>query len=381
MSELFWLLLPVAAYSGWCAAIRYQNKQKTVTENSKSHKNYSEGINNLINTQPDKAVDIVIDKLDVTPDTVELHLALGNLFRRTGEVDRAIRLHQNLAEKHALSALQRENVLFELGQDYFSAGLLDRAERIFRDLLTTKAYAKPSIKVLIQVYQQEKDWHLAIEFSQRYAQLSEKSQAKYVSHFYCEMAEKNISESLFAEAELNLQDALNADKQCVRAYILLGGIKFQEKDYNKALKYYLLVLNHDSDYFPEVLENFVACLPYKTNPLSLMASISSIKHKEQIDEILCAKPVNEQISNKKATSIIENQLVKNPSIKLLEQYLYLLKDSPDSLDKKLAVKLAESVKLINVRDANYRCKQCGFTAHSLHWQCPSCSSWSSIKPK
>jgi len=383
MEGLFWLLLPVAAYSGWYAATRC-SRQDTPSSFNKSNrnfaaKNYSEGIANLITDHPDKAVDIVIDKVEVSPDTVEVHLALGNLFRRNGEVSRAIRLHQNLTEKHSLSPQQRESVLYELGQDYLSAGLLDRAERIFKDLTTSVHFEKLSIQALVEVYQQEKDWDSAISYSERYEKLTKSTQKHLISQFYCEMAEKKIVECQFDEAKDILRKALSIDKSCVRANLLMGNYEFKEKEYDTALAYYKSILDYDSDFLPEIMDNIVYCFQYGEINKTTIPILPSVTD-EKISNSAVVSAQDHRITSTKALKFIEQELDKNASAKLLDQYLYLTLDEPEVSNRKILSRVKNSINMISNQAANYRCKKCGLTAHSLHWQCPSCLSWSNMKP-
>jgi len=384
MEGLFWLLLPVAAYSGWYAATKCY-RQKLAEQFNKSHfkassaKNYNEGIGNLINDHPDKAVDIVIDKVEVSPDTVEVHLALGNLFRRNGEVSRAIRLHQNLTEKHSLSSQQRESVLYELGQDYLSAGLLDRAERIFKDLVTSSHFEKLSIQALVEVYQQEKDWMSAIAYSRRYEKLTKVSQKHLISQFYCEMAEKKISAGKLKRAVSLLTNALKIDKNCVRANLLIANIAFEDHEYSQALVHYKIILESDSGFLPEIMDNFVACLQRHEVNKTAIPILRSINEEKIVNNAVVASQGRELFNNK-AIKFVEQELEKNASVKLLGQYLYLKLDDPGLENRQLLSRIKNSISVINKKAANYRCKQCGLTAHSLHWQCPSCLAWSSIKP-
>ncbi len=386
MEGLFWLLLPVAAYSGWYAATKHQkNLQQTSTQEKPCNSTgYSEGIETFISEQPDKAVEMVINKVEVNPETVEVHLALGNLYRRTGEVDRAIRLHQNLSEKLSLRPLQREQVLYELGLDYLSSGLLDRAEQIFKDLLSTKSFATSSAKALVELYQQEKEWLQAIEYLKKFEALSGKSKRPVISQYYCELAQKEVMENNVGEARKLLGMALQTDKNCVRANFMLAELFYGEEEYTQALKYYLATAKQDSAFLPEVVEPVVNCLLAINQKQSLSNNIPGLleQYLETGDEVVMGSTSNNGLDHgKKAIKFIEQKLDKNPSIKLLNQYLYLTLDNQNSMtDRQLLTKVKNTLMALSQKEAGYRCQQCGFSSHNLHWQCPSCHTWSSIKP-
>src|SRR5512143_1119730 len=182
-----WMLLvfPLFFGMGWLAA-RIDIKE-LLSESSALPRSYFQGLNFLLNEQQDKAIEAFIEVVKVDPQTVELHFALGSLFRRRGEVDRALRMHLNLVERADLDEDKKQHALCELGQDYLKAGILDRAEEIFLQLLNTR-HAKPSLDFLLEIYQKEKDWLKAIDITQRLGSLTGQSHAKEAAFFYCELA-------------------------------------------------------------------------------------------------------------------------------------------------------------------------------------------------
>ena len=224
--ELWWLIgFPIFFGLGWLAA-RVDIKQ-LLTESRALPTSYFRGLNFLINQQPDKAIEAFIEVVKVDPQTVELHFALGSLFRRRGEVERAIRMHQNLVDRADLATEQRLTALYELAQDYLKAGLLDRAEDMFLKLEGTR-YEQPALKFLLEIYEQEKDWLKAIDASRRMDRFRGQSSQREIAHFYCELAQSEMTHSRPEQARAYLQDALNVNRKCVRAYILLGDIALNE---------------------------------------------------------------------------------------------------------------------------------------------------------
>jgi tetratricopeptide (TPR) repeat protein len=168
------MLLPVAALSGWIIGRRNSERSRRagVSELSSS---YFRGLNYLLNEQPDKAIEVFLKLAEFNRDTVETHLALGNLFRRRGEVDRAIRVHQHLIARPNLSDQEKTIALLELGEDYMRAGLLDRAETLFTDLIAMDAQVPSALKHLISIYQHEKDWNKAIDHARAAAAMNRKA--------------------------------------------------------------------------------------------------------------------------------------------------------------------------------------------------------------
>src|SRR3990172_4271983 len=217
-ADLLWLLLPLAAASGWYVA-RLEQKRR-VQKSLDLPSAYFTGLNFLLNEQPDKAIEVFIRVLEVNSDTVETHLALGNLFRRRGEVERAIRIHQNLIARPTLDKEQRSQALLELGQDYFKAGLFDRAENLFLELAEIRAHSEQALRLLLHIYQQEKEWEKAISVVRKLARVSGRNMNSMIAHFYCELAEQDIARSNHPSARDRLGQALAADGECVRASIL-----------------------------------------------------------------------------------------------------------------------------------------------------------------
>ena len=203
---------------GWLAA-RIDIKH-LLSESRALPTSYFKGLNFLLNEQPDKAIEAFIEVVKVEPQTIELHFALGSLFRRRGEVERAIRMHQNLVERADLPQQQKLDALYELAQDYLKAGLLDRAEELFAKLKGT-SHAEAALKYLLEIYEQEKDWQKAIDTAQQLEVVTGRSHQKEIANFYCEMASTEIMDSRPEAARPHLEQALAHHRLCVRANMLL----------------------------------------------------------------------------------------------------------------------------------------------------------------
>ncbi|MCR4301001.1 MAG: lipopolysaccharide assembly protein LapB, partial [Sulfuricaulis sp.] len=254
---LLWLLLPLAAASGWFAARLEQKRRARQSLDLPSA--YFKGLNFLLNEQHDKAIEVFIRVLEVNSETVETHLALGNLFRRRGEVERAIRIHQNLIARPTLDKEQRSQALLELAQDYHKAGLFDRAENLFLELAEIRVHSEQALRVLLHIYQQEKEWEKAISIVQRLARLSGKNMNSMIAHFYCERAELDLSRQNDSSAREHLKQALAVDDKCVRASILLGDIAAQEGDLRGAIERWQRIEEQDIHYLGEVAERISDC--------------------------------------------------------------------------------------------------------------------------
>src|ERR1700675_773382 len=232
--ELWWLLpIPALFFAmGWIAA-RIDIKH-LLRESRALPLSYFRGLNFLLNEQPDKAIESFIEVVKVDPQTIDLHFALGNLFRRQGEIDRAIRMHQNLLDRPDLPADKRQTAVFELAQDFHRAGLLDRAEELFSRLARGPCEVQ-ALRFLLQIYEQEKDWQKAIATTKRMEALAKRPYFKEIAHYYCELAQNAMLRSKLDDARRHLEQALAEYKMGTRATIMLGDAAAQQGDYAAAI--------------------------------------------------------------------------------------------------------------------------------------------------
>jgi lipopolysaccharide biosynthesis regulator YciM len=232
--ELWWLLpIPALFFGlGWMAA-RVDIKH-LLRESRALPLSYFRGLNFLLNEQPDKAIESFIEVVKVDPQTIDLHFALGSLFRRQGEIERATRMHQNLLDRPNLPADKREAALFELAQDFHRAGLLDRAEELFTKLDGT-AFEHPSLGFLISIYEQEKDWPKAIAVTRRMEAIAKRPYFREIAHYYCELAQAQLVKPDVAAARANIDLALAEYRACTRATMLLGDLELQQGDVTAAI--------------------------------------------------------------------------------------------------------------------------------------------------
>jgi lipopolysaccharide biosynthesis regulator YciM len=253
--EYWWLLaFPLFFGMGWLAA-RIDIKQ-IVSESRALPGSYFKGLNFLLNEQPDKAIEAFIEVVKVDPQTIELHFALGSLFRRRGEVERAIRMHQNLAERPDLEPAERRQAVYELAQDYLKAGLLDRAEEHFSQLLGTDL-DEQALGFLLEIYEQEKDWEQAISTAGRLEAHTGQSRQKQIAHFECEIASREIMQSRFDAARPHLANALGHHRLCVRANILLGDLEQALGNDEAAIETWQRIESQNPEYLPLVAERLI----------------------------------------------------------------------------------------------------------------------------
>jgi lipopolysaccharide biosynthesis regulator YciM len=373
------LLLPVAVYLGWWLA-RTLERRSSNKRNRLFSNQYFQGLNYLLNEQPDKAIQVFLELAEVNKDTVETHMALGSLFRRRGEVDRAIRFHQNIIAKPGLGAEQRTQALLELGEDYMRAGLLDRAERLFAELIETDAHTPSALRSLLEIYQQEKDWEKALEQAQRLEQVSGEHMGDVMAQFCCEMADEVLAGNDRERARRHLRQARRHDPRCIRARFVLAEIASQEGDYGTALDLFEEIAELDPDYIPELLEDYVMAATQAEEQErgrckldEWAADYKGISLILKLTDFLA-----EEQGKEEAGRYLIETLTNKPSVRGLDRLIelkstgHLDTESSDDILKAVTRRLME-------RQPAYRCNHCGFSGQTHHWQCPSCRKWSTTK--
>ncbi|ADE15719.1 Tetratricopeptide domain protein [Nitrosococcus halophilus Nc 4] len=382
MVEWLLLLLPVAAASGWLAG-RRSAESAHGSSHSQLNSAYFAGLNYLLNEQPDKAIDTLLDVLEVDSDTVEPHLALGNLFRRRGEVGRAIRVHQNLIEKPCLSSLQREQALLELGLDYMRAGMLDRAESLFLEALKRKSHVGTALRQLLDIYQQEKNWSQAIAIAQQLHEESGEATGPMIAHFYCELAEQRWARKQIMEAAQFIKQALASDWRCVRATLLQAHLAMEQSDYKMAIRCLRRVEGQDPDYLPEILKPLSECyqgLDRQDEFFSWLAEALE-RHPGCTPLILAqAASLRRQGEPEKSRRFLLEQLRQYPSVEGLQQLLALGVPKDIEAASEPWSLIEEVTRHLLKAKSSYACCFCGFSGKYCYWQCPGCKRWGTVKP-
>ena len=381
MLELVALLLPIAAASGWYIARRDMRRQQPGRRPDLSS-DYFKGLNFLLNEQPDKAIEVFIQMLEVDSETVETHLALGNLFRRRGEVDRAIRIHQNIIARPTLSRSQRSLALYELGQDYMRAGLLDRAENLFQELIELGEYKTEALKQLLEIYEQEKDWSKAAETARSYEFVTGKRTHTVIAHYYCEQAEAAMTAHDVRGAQQAIKKALSVDKSCVRASLLLGKLESSSGDCVAAIRAYRKIEEQDSGYISEAIAPLEKCYRSMGNLSEYRSYLEGIlnKHGGVTAMLALAELMKAEQGDRSAMQFIIEQLRKRPSVRGLERLVaYNMQNTEGPARENMQI-LGDLIKKLSTLKSSYKCQSCGFEAKAMHWHCPSCKRWNSVKP-
>ncbi|MCF6264567.1 MAG: lipopolysaccharide assembly protein LapB [Xanthomonadales bacterium] len=391
---LVFLFIVVAALAaGWLIANYKPRKSRKQDPEERFRGHYFRGLNYLLNEQQDKAIDVFLRLAEVNQDTVETHYALGNLFRRRGEVDRAIRCHQNIIAKPGLTERQRTRALLELGEDYMHAGLLDRAERLFAELVESDAHTPSALKHLLDIYQQEKDWHKAISIAKQLAQTRQNGMGHIIANYYSILAEESALQADFDVAHAYLRQARQYNPESVRSCLLEARMAEQQEQFSDAADAYLQAYRFGNDCLPEILPALLQ---------NLEAAGRQAKIPEYLDQFIAdtrgITPViartrlykNEQ-GLKVAAEFLVAFLRQHPSVQGLaylidmnstEQSTSLSVDgllgglsSAQSADASSRDILLELTHQLLKNQPVYRCKHCGFSGQQHQWQCPSCKRW------
>ncbi len=375
----YWQLLffPLFFGMGWAAA--RIDIQHLVKESRALPRSYFQGLNFLLNEQPDRAIESFVDAVKVDPQTIELHFALGSLFRRRGETERAIRMHQNLIERDDLPQDLKLQALAELGQDYLKAGLLDRAEEVFNKLLDS-AMVNDAKRNLLEIYQLEKDWEKAIAIA---AELPDIASQNEIAEYYCELAAAEMIRSRPDAASGFLKTALERNRKCVRASLLQGDIEVQQDRIEEAVACWQRIEQQDPTYMALVAQRLLDAfrkLARRDEGLQLLRGyLERYPSLDLLDVVF--QLVLESEGPDAAYSMVRDELRRNPTLlgfdKLIEARL-LVAPPEARADLDLAKSIVQGY---TRRLARYRCDNCGFKARQFYWRCPACGGWETYSPK
>ncbi len=378
MMEWLFLLLPVAAASGWWLARRGEARRGGAVDRPAPA--FFRGLNYLLNEQPDKAIDVFLKLTEVDGETAETHLALGSLFRRRGEVERAIRVHQNLVARTNLSNVQRGFALYELGRDYMRAGLFDRAESLFAELVELQLQQKRALRGLIEIYQQEKDWPRCLQTAERLRQVSDEPMQIEIAQYHCEMAECCLRDGDPVGARAHLIDAQAVDRNCIRATMLQAEMEMAGGDAATAAVLYRLVAERGPRYLPAMLPGLLACWR-RLGRTQVAADLEQLFRSYPTPPLMLelADAIERERGPDAAMAFLSDYLGHHADLAGAERLLDLrVREAAGPASDTDATLLTVVRHLLAARPV-YQCDQCGFEARALHWQCPSCKHWGSIK--
>ncbi len=379
--EFWWLLaLPVFFGMGWVAA--RVDLKSLLSESRSLPSSYFRGLNFLLNEQPDKAIESFLQVAKENPQTVELQFALGSLFRRRGEVDRAIRMHQDLVNRDDLPKEERHTASFELAQDYFKAGLLEHAEQVLEKM----AQSAPSADVhrqLLDIYIQEKDWQKAVEAARKLEASAKRNYQKEIANYFCELASTEHVHGREEDAQQFLSRALEANRKCVRANVLRGEWLARAGRHEDAIDAWKAIEAQDPAYFGLVAEGMMESYKALGRGGEGLTLLRALQHRYPGLDFLNVvyQATAEHEGDEAAWRLVRDEVRRNPTLVGLDHLIdaELVRAQPErrqdlQLMKDLVHSHAQAL-------AVYLCANCGFKARQFFWQCPACGGWESFAPR
>ncbi len=394
MNDLLLLLVLMAAVGiGWLLGRKGQQPPPSLWGQRQAlPSQYYRGLNFLLDGSQDSAIDAFTRALEVNTETFDTHIALGNILRRRGEVERAIRIHQNLLARPSLPAVQLHLAHLELARDYISAGLLDRAERLLLDLVNESGnHRRVARRHLLEIYEAQSDWDAAREVAEKL--LPKRSLLKgaqtaanevgqpvpvLLAHYCCEKAALAIARGDYGTGRSLLDKALKYDRNSVRATMALGALELKAGHAAKAVKVLEGIVEQEPDFVPEIAgllrqaldslgrraelrSYFEACYKRKPTTPIVLAIAEEVKVTEGADA---------------AKQFLRANLKSKPSLRGLAMLMSLHSDAESGDDEALQINTIN--KLVEAR-SSYRCSHCGFSGQQLHWYCPGCKHWGTIR--
>jgi lipopolysaccharide biosynthesis regulator YciM len=339
--------------------------------------NYLAGVNFLVNEQPDRALEAFLRAAELDGDTVETHFALGSLYRRRGEVDRAIRIHQNIIARGALEPQQREQAKYALAQDYLRAGLLDRAESILEELAAAGSHRMAAMRNLIRIYEAERDWPRAIKLHDELSTVGRPRQESAVAHYWCELAETARTEGRLEEALESLRKARFAQRRFPRGALIRADIAIEQGDMQLATDLLKGVVEQDAGLIVEALPRLVRLARRGEEAGdSLLAEVSRSRP-DGWREIAFAAIVGDSLEFASLEALVRRLFQTDETLAGL---IRALGKDPATIDSRAVKELGAVLRRLAASTPRYRCAECGFSSTGHFWQCPGCKTWDSQRP-
>lgn len=341
---------------------------------------YIRGLNLVLNRRTDEALELFVQMAKVDEETLETHFALGHLFRRRGEVDRAIRVHQNLLARPNLAGGQRDQALYSLGEDYLSAGLFDRAEKLFSELVESESHADAALRKLVYIYEQERDWQKAID-TRRQLEVLSGERLPEVAHYYCELAEQARLAGDLDKAKQLLKNTVRTESGALRGKLIRAAIAESEQDYHQALSLYQGVIDADRNFMSEVLPQLRHCHEEAGRLDGFESYIEGLIAADEsfVRDIAYASIASEMTGSNVLRACVEKFVLSNDVLADLVNRPELEKLSDPERGAAIE-RIARGLRQLLMSSAQFRCTNCGYSSRRLIWQCPSCKSWETVRP-
>lgn len=380
LSELgygFWLTLVGTLAFGWAvtAGRSLMRKRRRV----KRRERYLEGVRYLLDDQSDRALEVFLGLAELDDSTVDTHFALGSLYRRRGEVDRAIKVHQHMVDRVGLDPRHRETARTELAKDFFRAGLFDRAEEIFHDMADRGREPAVALSHLVRIYEIQHEWKQAAAAHQRLVQAGSNGQPGAIAHYYCEMAEEAMLAKDYAAAREHLASAEREQPGFSRCAILRGDLAVREGRPREALELYRGVVERDFHLLAVVLPKLAEAARGTGDEQAFDAAIDAIIHSGagSPSEVAYAAIVSGYYDDPLILDCVRAMLTSDSDLRDLATAF--LPEGTADLSVERVRAIAAALRNVVQRHARYRCRVCGIDSSQFLWHCPGCHSWDTAR--
>jgi lipopolysaccharide biosynthesis regulator YciM len=342
---------------------------------------YLKGLNFLLNEQTDQALEHFLRMVRVDDKTIETHFALGSLFRRRGEIDRAIRIHQNIIARPDLASEQRDQALYSLAKDYLGAGLLDRAEKLFVRLAQGSRYQVQALESLCGIYEQEREWEKAIDAGQRLEVLGGRSLALQIAHYHCEIAEAAALKKDYATARQHVKKAQAGRPRTLRGALTRAHIARETDDNKTALKLYHRIIDDHTYLIAEALPEMVTIYESEGATMELDRAMQSmLKNNPDMNSLVAYTAIVNDIGGIPVIDeCVEQYMLNEPTLGEFVELQQLSSGNQES-NKAALAKVRGALSKLASTTPRYQCQECGFSSQRLLWQCPSCRNWETQRP-
>jgi len=341
---------------------------------------YIRGLNLVLSRKTDEALELFVQMAKVDEDTLETHFALGHLFRRQGEFDRAILVHENLLARENLSDMQHDQAISALADDYLGAGLFDRAEELFEQIRNSETHSQIALEKLVYIYEREGEWEKAIDTHRRLEMLNGEK-TPHVAHYYCELAEQALAAGDNDKAREYLQNTIRSPSGALRGSLIRAQIARGEGRYRDAAGLFQQVLDRDRGFISEVLADLLDCYERDGRSDEFETLIDRIAKDDPAtnNAIAYAAVLNELTRSPALAASVVTFLADNEVLNHLIDVSAIQSGEP-AHRKEALERIAFGLRMLALSTARFRCGNCGYGTQRFIWHCPSCKLWETVRP-
>jgi len=375
-SRVFWLVFAGTLAAGWAATALYAEHRRR--RRVRRRERYLEGLRFLLDDKPERALEVFLGLAANDDETIDTHFALGSLYRRRGEVDRAIRVHQHLVERPGIHARYRDAAMTELARDYIRAGLYDRAEKLLLTLADSGREPAVALTHLVRIHELQHDWAQAAAAHERLRAIGVPQQPGAIAHYFCELAESAMAERDFDTAREHLRRARQEQRDFGRSAILRGDLARMQGDPQLALQLYRRVVRRDFHLLALVLPRLADAARQAGDTAAFGAALGELLQNglASRSEIAYAAIVSGYYDDPAILECVREWLSADNDLKDITGALLPGGTEPSAAQLR---SVATALRNVVLRHARYRCSECGLDSSSFLWQCPGCHSWDTLR--